>query len=124
MSRRPGAVLEPGAFKRAVERYWRDARLTTIFEGPSEIQRKIISDRLIGVDKVGYGSLQPPDQHFCRLDEVYAGWTKADALDLQIPVSLSGYQRDCPKLDWSPGQGGSRSARQKPRSRCYSSLLV
>jgi alkylation response protein AidB-like acyl-CoA dehydrogenase len=32
----------------AVERYWRDARLTTIFEGTSEIQRKIISDRLIG----------------------------------------------------------------------------
>ena len=34
--------------ERAVERYWRDARLTTIFEGTSEIQRKIISDRLIG----------------------------------------------------------------------------
>jgi len=31
----------------AVERYWRDARLTTIFEGTSEIQRRIISDRLI-----------------------------------------------------------------------------
>jgi alkylation response protein AidB-like acyl-CoA dehydrogenase len=34
--------------ERAVERYWRDARLTTIFEGTSEIQRKIISDRLLG----------------------------------------------------------------------------
>ena len=34
--------------ERSVERYWRDARLTTIFEGTSEIQRKIISDRLIG----------------------------------------------------------------------------
>ncbi len=34
--------------ERAVERYWRDARLTTIFEGTSEIQRKIISDRLVG----------------------------------------------------------------------------
>ena len=34
--------------ERAVERHWRDARLTTIFEGTSEIQRKIISDRLIG----------------------------------------------------------------------------
>jgi alkylation response protein AidB-like acyl-CoA dehydrogenase len=33
--------------ERAVERYWRDARLTTIFEGTSEIQRKIISDRLL-----------------------------------------------------------------------------
>jgi alkylation response protein AidB-like acyl-CoA dehydrogenase len=30
-----------------VERYWRDARLTTIFEGTSEIQRKIISDDLL-----------------------------------------------------------------------------
>ena len=34
--------------ERAVERYWRDARLTTIFEGTSEIQRMIISDRLLG----------------------------------------------------------------------------
>jgi len=34
--------------ERAVERYWRDARLTTIFEGTSEIQSKIISDRLLG----------------------------------------------------------------------------
>jgi alkylation response protein AidB-like acyl-CoA dehydrogenase len=33
--------------ERAVERYWRDARLTTIFEGTSEIQRKIISDTLL-----------------------------------------------------------------------------
>lgn len=31
----------------AVERYWRDARLTKIFEGTSEIQRKIISDKLL-----------------------------------------------------------------------------
>jgi alkylation response protein AidB-like acyl-CoA dehydrogenase len=31
----------------AVERYWRDARLTTIFEGTSEIQRKVISDDLL-----------------------------------------------------------------------------
>lgn len=31
----------------SVERYWRDARLTTIFEGTSEIQRKIISDTLL-----------------------------------------------------------------------------
>lgn len=30
----------------AVERYWRDARLTKIFEGTSEIQLRIISDRL------------------------------------------------------------------------------
>jgi alkylation response protein AidB-like acyl-CoA dehydrogenase len=31
-----------------VERYWRDARLTKIFEGTSEIQQMIISDRLLG----------------------------------------------------------------------------
>lgn len=30
-----------------VERHWRDARLTTIFEGTSEIQKKIISDRML-----------------------------------------------------------------------------
>ncbi|HWH27393.1 MAG TPA: acyl-CoA dehydrogenase family protein [Mycobacteriales bacterium] len=33
--------------ERRVERYWRDARLTTIFEGTSEIQKRIISDRLL-----------------------------------------------------------------------------
>jgi len=32
----------------AVERYWRDARLTRIFEGTSEIQQRIISDNLLG----------------------------------------------------------------------------
>lgn len=32
----------------AVERYWRDARLTKIFEGTSDIQREIISRSLIG----------------------------------------------------------------------------
>jgi alkylation response protein AidB-like acyl-CoA dehydrogenase len=31
----------------AVERYWRDARLTKIFEGTSEIQRRIIGDGLL-----------------------------------------------------------------------------
>ena len=31
-----------------VERYWRDARLTKIFEGTSEIQLRIISDKLLG----------------------------------------------------------------------------
>ncbi|WP_121740889.1 acyl-CoA dehydrogenase family protein [Natronorubrum halophilum] len=30
-----------------VERYWRDARLTRIFEGTSEIQKKIIADELL-----------------------------------------------------------------------------
>lgn len=30
-----------------IERYWRDARLTKIFEGTSEIQLRIISDRLM-----------------------------------------------------------------------------
>jgi alkylation response protein AidB-like acyl-CoA dehydrogenase len=32
----------------AVERYWRDARLTKIFEGTSEIQQRIIADVLLG----------------------------------------------------------------------------
>ena len=31
-----------------VERYWRDARLTKIFEGTSEIQQRIISDTILG----------------------------------------------------------------------------
>lgn len=31
-----------------VERHWRDARLTTIFEGTSQIQQLIISDRMLG----------------------------------------------------------------------------
>lgn len=37
-----------------IERYWRDARLTKIFEGTSEIQLRIISDRLLG--KAGSGN--------------------------------------------------------------------
>ena len=36
----------------AAERYWRDARLTKIFEGTSEIQLRIISDALLGKVKV------------------------------------------------------------------------
>ena len=32
----------------AVERSWRDARLTKIFEGTSEIQLRVISDGLLG----------------------------------------------------------------------------
>ena len=32
----------------AMERHWRDARLTKIFEGTSEIQLRIISDHLLG----------------------------------------------------------------------------
>lgn len=35
----------------AVERHWRDARLTKIFEGTSEIQLRIVSDHLLG--KIG-----------------------------------------------------------------------
>ena len=40
----PYSMLAPDQ----VERYWRDARLTTIFEGTSEIQRRTISDRILG----------------------------------------------------------------------------
>ncbi len=36
-----------------VERHWRDARLTTIFEGTSEIQRKIVADRLLPRSPLG-----------------------------------------------------------------------
>ncbi|HEY1928924.1 MAG TPA: acyl-CoA dehydrogenase family protein [Caulobacteraceae bacterium] len=32
----------------SIERYWRDARLTKIFEGTSEIQQRIIADTLLG----------------------------------------------------------------------------
>ena len=32
----------------AMERYWRDARLTKIFEGTSELQLRIVSERLLG----------------------------------------------------------------------------
>ncbi|MPY94707.1 MAG: acyl-CoA dehydrogenase [Acidimicrobiia bacterium] len=39
--------------ERAVERHWRDARLTTIFEGTSQIQLKIISDRLLPRSPLG-----------------------------------------------------------------------
>jgi alkylation response protein AidB-like acyl-CoA dehydrogenase len=34
-----------------VERHWRDARLTKIFEGTSEIQMRIISDQILGKGK-------------------------------------------------------------------------
>ncbi|PGF13859.1 acyl-CoA dehydrogenase [Natrinema sp. CBA1119] len=41
-----------------LERYWRDARLTKIFEGTSEIQQRVIADRLFerGVHATGSGS--------------------------------------------------------------------
>ena len=39
--------------ERQVERYWRDARLTTIFEGTSQIQQKIISDSLLPRSPLG-----------------------------------------------------------------------
>lgn len=38
-----------------VERYWRDARLTKIFEGSSEIQLRIVSDSLLGKSKGSFG---------------------------------------------------------------------
>ena len=39
--------------ERQVERYWRDARLTTIFEGTSQIQQKIVADSLLPRSDVG-----------------------------------------------------------------------
>lgn len=39
--------------ERQVERYWRDARLTTIFEGTSQIQQKIIADSLLPKSDLG-----------------------------------------------------------------------
>jgi alkylation response protein AidB-like acyl-CoA dehydrogenase len=41
-----------------LERYWRDARLTKIFEGTSEIQQRVIADHLFdrGVHATGSGS--------------------------------------------------------------------
>ena len=36
----------------AVERHWRDARLTKIFEGTSEIQLRIISDNILGKPEI------------------------------------------------------------------------
>jgi len=38
----------------AVERHWRDARLTQIFEGTSEIQRTIIAQHLLGGNPSGH----------------------------------------------------------------------
>jgi alkylation response protein AidB-like acyl-CoA dehydrogenase len=38
--------------ERQVERHWRDARLTTIFEGTSQIQQHIISERILGKARV------------------------------------------------------------------------
>jgi len=40
-----------------LERYWRDARLTKIFEGTSEIQQRVIADRLeeLGLEGTGAG---------------------------------------------------------------------
>ncbi|KAA9166086.1 acyl-CoA dehydrogenase [Amycolatopsis acidicola] len=39
--------------ERRVERYWRDARLTTVFEGTSQIQQKIIADRVLPRSPLG-----------------------------------------------------------------------
>jgi len=41
-----------------LERYWRDARLTKIFEGTSEIQQRVVADHLFdrGVQATGSGS--------------------------------------------------------------------
>jgi alkylation response protein AidB-like acyl-CoA dehydrogenase len=37
----------------AVERFFRDARITTLYEGTSEIQRLVIARRLIHGEEVG-----------------------------------------------------------------------
>ena len=46
MFQRLATALAIGAVV-GVERHWRDARLTKIFEGTSEIQLRIVSDRLL-----------------------------------------------------------------------------
>ena len=40
-----------------LERYWRDARLTKIFEGTSEIQQRVVADHLFdrGIEATGAG---------------------------------------------------------------------
>ena len=45
----PGRAKVASALRdrRVMPGYWRDARLTTIFEGTSEIQKRIISDRML-----------------------------------------------------------------------------
>lgn len=43
----------------AVERHWRDARLTKIFEGTSEIQLRIISDSILGRSETDRRMLEP-----------------------------------------------------------------
>jgi len=39
--------------ERQVERHWRDARLTTVFEGTSEIQKRIISNKMLPRSPLG-----------------------------------------------------------------------
>lgn len=49
----PLAVLFHWRVELRVERHWREARLTTIFEGTSEIQMKIVADRLLPRSPLG-----------------------------------------------------------------------
>ena len=46
-----------------IERYWRDARLTKIFEGTSEIQQRIIADALpVRFQLQMHKFIWPPDE--------------------------------------------------------------
>src|SRR5215212_2423527 len=47
----------------------------SVLVSPKETKRfgGLVSDAVTGVEQVGSSRFQPPDRHFCRLDQVYEG---------------------------------------------------